>query len=373
MGERITSFAGESALAPRALARMLDRLIAELTIVNRPRAGAAIRVRRHMKFMSRVLPLFLLAGVACSSTEAAKGAATDPKQPGSAPAPAPGPAPTSDAGSPDSPGKSANGALEIVSLTATTTRLTGGTPGPTETDSVTFVAIVTNKSGLDNIAGGQLLDDVGTTYGSFGTGSTKGTYTSTVTWKQINEGREIELSAPGGQRTFVAKFFDNDGNVATAPLPIALQCRLDAAKLVDVCNGICTDTSSSLGDHCGSCKACDKGMLCVSSTCVPSPFTSEFTQCVSVRSVAAGTTCNDVCSKSKAGSCRAAYANTTPTCAPSADQGEECTTDLRNGHRHLVLSMRVRPVAKFVRGARVRRRGSSRASLRAFSSSTCNR
>jgi hypothetical protein len=240
---------------------------------------------------------------------------------------------TSDA---DGSGVSPNGVLDIVSLTTTVQTVTGGHPSATESSSVVFVAIVTDGNGLDTIAGGQLLDDQGTTYGSFSTGSTKGTYTSSLTWDQMNQGRAIDFTndAPG-QRKFVAKFFDNAGNVAAASLPIALQCRADPPgvafpdMLVGACGGECTDTDS--GDHCGSCSnVCPKGELCTQGACAPAVTADQRTSCVKVSAVSSDTTCTDVCAAVGL-SCRDADAGHTqrasaPSCDPGDYQSSSCNT-----------------------------------------------
>ncbi|HEY8073116.1 MAG TPA: hypothetical protein VIF62_03385 [Labilithrix sp.] len=269
-----------------------------------------------------------LLAVACSSSSASPGTSTDPAAttpPASPPAPAAAP-PAPPGGM--SNGTSANGALKIVNLSATAPTVTGGNPSATEANSVTFVAIVTDAKGLDSIAGGELLDDMGTTYGSFGTGSTKGTYSSALTWTQINQGRAIEFGAAGGTRSFVAKFYDNDGNVATAALAIKLACRLDASALVGACAGACVDLTT--GDACGTCGTpCARGQACgASGTCAAIAVTGGFSACTPAKAVATGTTCADVCTKAGAPACSGAYPNPTTTCNPDQDKPGTCSTSL---------------------------------------------
>lgn len=58
---------------------------------------------------------------------------------------------------------------------------------------------MTDTKGLDTIAGGQLKDPDGHTYGAFGAGSTKGTYTVTVDWTSVNSTFPIDFGGTGGE------------------------------------------------------------------------------------------------------------------------------------------------------------------------------
>lgn len=218
-------------------------------------------------------------------------------------------------------------ALSVVSLTSTTTVLTGGAASSSEADTVTFVAIVTDAKGLDNIAGGQLLDDAGTTYGAFGTGSTKGTYASTVSWTQVNQGRPIEHGTSGGTRVFVAKFFDNDGNVASASLSLSLHCRIDAASLGGACGGTCT--TLDVGDHCGTCAPCAKGKTCASSSCtvLAPPAGNDQTPCTPAKTLSTGSTCGDVCAATGR-LCYGGSVSEDATCKSYKSSGVGCSDDL---------------------------------------------
>lgn len=190
---------------------------------------------------------------------------------------------------------SAQGALHIVSLSSTVGVLTGGKLESTDSDTVTFIAIVTNTRGLDAIAGGQLIDDTGATYGAFGAGAQKGTYTATIGWKEMNQIRALDFSAAGGEREFTAKFFDNDGDVATAKIKLKLACKAHDKTLMDACSGACVDWRVD-PEHCGGCQACGLGFACKSSVCSPPTLNPEgVTNCISRASVLPATTCNDVC------------------------------------------------------------------------------
>jgi hypothetical protein len=187
---------------------------------------------------------------------------------------------------------SGTGVLRIAALTATVSTLTGGTPLPTESNGATFTAIVTDSLGLDSLAGGQLLDDTGLTYAAFGTGAGKGTYVAAITWASVNQTRSIDFTAMGS-RTFVAKFFDNQGNTATASLQMNLACR-DDAGLVDSCGGGCTQLSTFYA-NCGACgRVCKDNEVCVSGTCTNLASTGTPT-CFAASSMRSSETCTEFC------------------------------------------------------------------------------
>ena len=176
-------------------------------------------------------------------------------------------------------GSNEMGGLEVVSFTSTVQTLVSH-PTATETDTVTFVAIVTDAKGLDTIAGGSLMDDQGTTYAGFGAGATKGTYTAAVSWDTVDSIRAIDYPDDHGARTFVAKFFDNDGNEVTAGLEVALRCRVttnvpldpdvDVSHMGDFGSahaGTCFLARID-PDHCGTFDtACGDASYCLHGTC----------------------------------------------------------------------------------------------------------
>jgi hypothetical protein len=216
-----------------------------------------------------------------------------------------------DAASPSASSTSANGELSIVHVASTVKTITENADS-TESDSAQFVAIVTDKAGLDAIAGGTLEDDTGATYGAFSAGANKGTYVASVTFEQINSIRRIDFPQAGGARTFVIRFIDNAGNVVTASMPLDLRCRLrpagygqsidpSVAGLVGACGGKCTDLNDD-PDNCGGCgnPACapfNAGasigniQACLGGACATQEQTSA---CIDVRAQPAQT-CDAVC------------------------------------------------------------------------------
>lgn len=174
---------------------------------------------------------------------------------GSSPPTDGGDSPVADGGAPaeGATGTSNNGELSILSITPTSPTMTGGAPLPTESLGITFIAIVTDTAGLDAIAGGQLMDESGATFAAFGAGANKGTYSATLDWVAMNTIHAAEFGLEGGTRTFVAKFFDNHKNEATAQVEIKLACRSAKTKgLLGACGGACIDVSRD-ANNCGTC------------------------------------------------------------------------------------------------------------------------
>lgn len=238
--------------------------------------------------------------VACNVGDGDKGSVSTPDADGETPS---APLPPNSTGATESDAASdtgtettsAQGALRIVDLSSTVSVLTGGRREATDSETVTFIAIVTDSRGLDAIAGGQLLDDTGATYGAFGAGAQKGTYTVTIGWDDANRIRPLDFGPQNAEREFVAKFFDNGGDVATAKIKLRLACRAGDKSLVDACGGQCVDWRTD-PEHCGGCKPCAIGLECKSSACSQPTLDSDGrTSCISVASVLPKTTCNDVC------------------------------------------------------------------------------
>jgi hypothetical protein len=213
-----------------------------------------------------------------------------------------------------SSGMSANGELSIVSLTATTGTLTDG-PASGETASVTFIAIVTDSNGLDTIAGGQLMDDSGTTYAAFGAGANKSTFSASLDYATMNGIHKADYPPSGGQRTFVAKFFDNKKNEVTAQVVLGLQCRsTEYHRLGASCAGTCIDVAADI-TNCGSCgKTCSD--MCVAGACgIPTSVT-----CVSDTAFSGSLTCAQVC-KAAGKTCVDIVQYTDSKCAGTANKG----------------------------------------------------
>jgi hypothetical protein len=231
----------------------------------------------------------------------------------------PGTGPNANVGS----GQSPNAALKVLSFTSTVGTLTN----EANSDDVTFIAIVIDTKGLDSIAGGALLDDSGATYGAFGAGSTKGTYTAHVTLADVDRVHTVEFQRNSSNRNFVAKFYDNDGNVATATLPIKLQCELRVGgAYLDACAGYCVDLVNDQ-NNCGSCgHMCPSGTRCTNSTCLPPSNLGCFEQ-----GNYPARTCSEFCS-AVGKTCVSAnsYAPADTTCSKTAT-AQTCTSNLSTG------------------------------------------
>jgi hypothetical protein len=138
--------------------------------------------------------------------------------------------------------------LDVISFTATTNTVTGGTPLATETDTVTFVAVETEVNGTDNdIDGAALTDDTGATYGALQAMAPGGPYVLALTFDQINQVAPIDFTAPGGERTFIAQFHDDDSDEVTRTITLDLACRT-ATGLAGACDGACATVAAGAGE-----------------------------------------------------------------------------------------------------------------------------
>lgn len=204
------------------------------------------------------------------------------------------------------PASSGDGPLRIVSLTSTAATIAGGDTKGTDATTVTFVAIVTDVDGLDAIAGGQLLDDAGHTFGAFGAGTNKSTFSASLDWKALGTAGALTFAAPGAKRAISAKFFDNAGRTAVATVDLGILCRskysIDGSP-VAACAGECVDTRADAA-HCGddACGApCPSDQACVAGKC--SAF-STLPSCFSIRQIAPATpTCTAFCAAKGTGPC----------------------------------------------------------------------
>ncbi len=206
---------------------------------------------------------------------------------------------THDAGSEEANTPQGHG-LTVLQLTSTTSTLT-------DADTVTFLAIVTDDGGLDTIAGGTLTDDTNATYGGFNTASTKGTYSLTLSWAQIDRIRALDFRAPGMTRTFTATFFDNRANKAVAALSIGFRCGPNGDH--DGCHNLgCVDLANDSA-NCGACgHACSVPDGCLNRACVPPSYATctangsqQRTTCAA-HCVSIGKTCVMACGGKNAGS-----------------------------------------------------------------------
>ncbi len=188
-------------------------------------------------------------------------------------------------------GPSSDGTLTIVSLSSDVNRLTRHANSD-ETETVNFIAIVTDTNGLDSIAGGSLEDETGATYTAFGAGAQKGTYVAAIDWSHINIVNPIDLPA-GGTRVFIAKFYDNFGHTISKAIAMTFQCRFRSAStaLTGACHDDCYDAS-----NCGGCgHACGTGEVCSGAgTCVPVTMNTTSGACFDLSSVTI-TTCDEYC------------------------------------------------------------------------------
>jgi hypothetical protein len=156
--------------------------------------------------------------------------------------PSPSPSPLQMMSSPDGP--------NILSFGTNVGRITAG-------DSVRFVAVVTLGAGLDHLVGGKLVDAADKiNYGAM-IASTQGSYQIDLSWAQINQAAPISF-ATEENRTFVAKFYDQAGNVSTATVLLGVYCNGG----LGACNGVCMDLLHDK-NNCGSCgnKLAD-GFIC---------------------------------------------------------------------------------------------------------------
>ena len=215
------------------------------------------------------------------------------------------------------PARSPDGPLKIVSLTTTVSAITSPVKkAVSDASSVTFVAIVTDEAGVDAIVGGTLTDETGATYGAFDSGAQKGTFTATVSWDQATQVRNLTFSAPGTTRNFTAKFFDNKGQTAAAPIDITFYC--GASRDGDACSGTCTSLPRSW-DNCGSCgKHCGGTQLCYLGGCIDEPV------CFAPSSFPVITSCVDYC-KREGLDCNTAYSYDDAKCDEAFAYDIHCT------------------------------------------------
>ncbi len=137
------------------------------------------------------------------------------------------------------------GAPVVMELLANTAMIT-------ESEPITFTAIVVDPDGLDTIVGGKLTTEDGSGfYGAFAhIGG--GTFQIVLTFELIGQSSKIEFVGPEQARVFKADFVDVDGNHGAATIEIKLSCASQAA-----CASKCVDLSDD-DDNCGQCgKVCD--------------------------------------------------------------------------------------------------------------------
>lgn len=187
-----------------------------------------LTMKRTLAGMMVALPLLLAAGYGC--------------QPGSNTTVDMSSAPTPDL---------AQGALKILSLGTNVNSLTQG-------GTVRVTAVVTHTDGLQKLLGGQLNSTDGSVkYGAFVAGA-GGAYSLDLTWDQLHQAQAISFDQQQ-QRSFVAEFYDTDGNKVTGNLDLTLTCNGDTA-----CGGKCMKA--------GSLCSGSSTMICVAGACADGCF-----------------------------------------------------------------------------------------------------
>jgi hypothetical protein len=135
----------------------------------------------------------------------------------------------------------------------------------TQNETVTFSAVLTDRAGLDDLAGGILRSPDGSVvYGAFVVGGQKGAYALSLFWSQISQAQSIDfLTSYQTMRTFTAEFFDSHGRSATRDTQLRLYCNNQIA-----CGGSCGVDLLSDRLNCGACgNVCDYRGFCSSGRC----------------------------------------------------------------------------------------------------------
>ncbi len=154
----------------------------------------------------------------------------------------------------------------ILSFDAEEADLTAG-------GSVTFVAVVEDPQGAEDVALGALVTAGGETFGTFEPDG-ESRWTIEVSWEALQELGPIDF-AEEDQRAFVAHFVDRSANIDEETASLRLHCGGIAA-----CSGVCTDILND-AENCGTC-----GNVC--DTCTTG-------QCLAYECVAGATTCDEAC------------------------------------------------------------------------------
>jgi hypothetical protein len=215
-------------------------------------------------------------------------------------------------GSVDAGGTTTPGGPEFLSFGTNITTMT-------ETDTVTFVAVLTDPQGLSNLVGGHLTDPTGQIqFGAF-TATNQGSYSLSLTWSQIYEATNFQFVGQGPIK-FIAEFFDVQGRNTTKDATLTLACE---AATWGTCGGTCYDFAND-SSHCGGCGTCASvsGTTCQSGACaVEVEDASDASSCLAACAAANGT-CSTTCSEFEGVASIAEYTctNQTPT-----DYGLACS------------------------------------------------
>jgi hypothetical protein len=164
------------------------------------------------------------------------------------------------------------GAPTILMLSSNVTTLD-------ESQQLIISAVVTDPDGVDDLIGGSLLDPTsGNAYGAFVTSAAEGSYQIILGWSAIDTVQPIDAPASGGQRRFIARFYDVAGHLAERELTITLRCSISGQS---ACGGDCVDLSSD-DLHCGACRSpVPSGLVCRNAQpgCADTSLTLCSTEC----------------------------------------------------------------------------------------------
>lgn len=116
----------------------------------------------------------------------------------------------------------------------------------TEGETVIFTATVIDPDGPDDIQGGSLKNEDGSSnFGAFNDNG-NGTFSIELTWADISQTELLQFDG-SESRTFRAEFFDNMGKMAWQTTNISFTCDGGCAW-----DGHCPDTQTD-DAHCGTC------------------------------------------------------------------------------------------------------------------------
>lgn len=112
-------------------------------------------------------------------------------------------------------------------------------PGVTDGELIRFVAVLTDTGGADKLVGGQLVSPDGAfKYGAF-VADRQGTYSLDLPWSQLSQAQTISF-ATEDTRTFVAEFYNVNGQKTSKSVQVRLHCNGDPA-----CEGRCVSPGKS--------------------------------------------------------------------------------------------------------------------------------
>jgi hypothetical protein len=153
-----------------------------------------------------------------------------------------------------------SGGAEAPVILSFSSNVTALTPN----ESLIVTAVITDPQGIADVVGGTLADPGGATYGSFAVSTVDGSYSVTLSWTAINTLASIDAPSGGVDRTFVATFFDQVGNMTSDSLTVHLECE---TATDGICDGECSDLQQD-DANCATCgHDCGTNGTCVEGTC----------------------------------------------------------------------------------------------------------